>query len=132
MEVIAEGAAVNCFCLTQFGRPSGATVNFPACSFPIGRIRLTQQGTNQLTRTGTKNGGTDSVGCSKLIVRGRMGSSPAPPVQISKSLSKILNLLIRAALYFTSWESTSLLKIWSQKLPGNCVCVSDHEFCACL
>lgn len=47
MEVIAEGAAVNCFCLTQFGTPSLVTVNFLACSSPIGGIRLTQQGRGQ-------------------------------------------------------------------------------------
>ena len=42
MEVSAEGAAVNCFCLTHFGEPSLATVNFPACSSPIGCVWFTQ------------------------------------------------------------------------------------------
>lgn len=51
MEVIAEGAAVNCFCLTQFGRPSLVTVNFSAISSPIGGIRLTQQRRDQTAAT---------------------------------------------------------------------------------
>lgn len=46
MEVVTEGAAINCFCLTQFGKPSPATVNLAAPSSPIGGVRLTQQISN--------------------------------------------------------------------------------------
>lgn len=41
MEVSAEGATVNCFCLTHFGKASPATVNFTARLPPIGDGRQT-------------------------------------------------------------------------------------------
>lgn len=63
MEVSAEGAAVNCFFLTHFGRPSPATVNFPACSSLIGGVsgeRCRQKRNFQLgCCTGAKRGETD-------------------------------------------------------------------------
>lgn len=47
MEVSAEGAAINCFCLTHFVRPSLATVNFPGSSTPLGAVWPTRQKKNK-------------------------------------------------------------------------------------
>lgn len=57
MEVLAEGAAVNCFCLTQFGRAFGATVNFPACSFFDQSYPAYSAGNKPADSDGNKNGG---------------------------------------------------------------------------
>lgn len=73
MEVIAEGAAVNCFCLTQFGRASGATVNFPACSFFDQSYPAYSAGNKPADSDGNKNGGNWQFWCSNPVVRGRMG-----------------------------------------------------------
>lgn len=62
---------LNCFCLTQFGRRSLATVNLPACSSPIDGIRLTQQARNHWCR----------AGCP--MIKGLVVQSPAPLVRMS-------------------------------------------------
>lgn len=57
MEVIAEGAAVNCFCLTQFGRPSGATVHFSSLFVANRSYPAYSAGNEPADLDGNKNGG---------------------------------------------------------------------------